>query len=128
MGRRILYNILLINRGGSQGQVALVDVPPLSYVPGSAWGGLWWDDGTQSLRWQGNMAVGEVRNFGYILVGPSTCDQPGTVYTNTLTIDDGYHPPFVRSVQVVVDPGPTLWASCTATPTSSWSCAIVICR
>ena len=27
---------------------------------------------------------------------------PGTVYTNTLNIDDGYHPPFVRSAQVVV--------------------------
>ena len=54
------------------------------------------DAGTQSFRWQGTMAVGEIRLFGYSLVGPSVCDQPGTVYTNTLTIDDGYHPPFMR--------------------------------
>ena len=65
------------------------------------------------------MAAGEVRLFGYSLTAPSVCVPPGTAYTNTLTIDDGYHPPFVRSVQVVVEPGPTPVASCTpmATPT-----------
>ena len=51
--------------------------------------------------------------FGYHLAGPSVCVPPGTVFTNTLTIDDGYHPPFVRSAQVAVDPGPTPWAACT---------------
>ena len=57
--------------------------------------------------------------FGYSLTGPSVCVPPGTVYTNTLTIDDGYHPPFMRSARVVVEPGPTPVATCTpvATPT-----------
>ena len=55
------------------------------------------------------------------LTGPSICAAPGRVYTNTLTIDDSYHPPFVRSAQVVVAAGPTPWASCTptATPTAT---------
>ena len=105
--------------------MALVDAPPLPYVPDSAWGGLWWDPNTETLRWQGNLQIGEGRYFGYSLSGPSSCTAPGTVYTNTLTIDDGYHPPFVRSAQVVAAAGPTPVASCTptamptATPTAT---------
>ncbi len=114
-GQTIVYSIWLINSARSPGQVALVDVPPLPYVPGTMWGGLSWEAGTQSFRWQGTMAAGEIRLFGYSLTAPSVCVPPGTVYTNTLTIDDGYHPPFVRSVQVVVAAGPTPWASCTPT-------------
>ena len=113
----IIYGIRLINTGGSGGQVAFIDIPPLPYVPGTAWGGLAWDPATQSLRWQGTMAVGEIRLFGYSLTGPSACVAPGTVYTNTLLVDDGYHPLFTRSVQVVVAAGPTPVASCTPTAT-----------
>ena len=116
-GQTIVYSIWLINSARSPGQVALVDVPPLPYAPGTMWGGLSWDAGTQSFRWQGTMAAGEVRLFGYSLTAPSVCVPPGTAYTNILTIDDGYHPPFVRSVQVVVAAGPTPWASCTPTIT-----------
>ena len=116
-GQTVVYSIWLINSARSPGQVALVDVPPLPYAPGTMWGGLSWDAGTQSFRWQGTMAAGEIRLFGYSLTAPSVCVPPGTVYTNTLTIDDGYHPPFVRSVQVVVAAGPTPWASCTPTIT-----------
>ena len=113
------YTLFLSNTGGRDGQITLIDVPPLPYVPGTAWGGLWWDPATQSLRWQGTVRAGFINVFGYRLAGPSACVPPGTVYTNTLTIDDGYHPPFVRSAQVVVEPGPTPAATCTpvATPT-----------
>ena len=119
--RPIYYNIDLVNAGGVEAQVDLVDVPPLPYRPNSAWGGLWWDDSTQTLRWQGSLQAGEMHYFGYSLTGPSVCVPPGTVYTNTLTIDDGYHPVFVRRAQVAVEPGPTPAASCTpmATPTSA---------
>ena len=102
----ILYNISLRNTG-AEAQINLVDVPPLPYVPNSAWGGLWWDAGTQTLQWQGSLERNAGRLFGYRLASPSVCVPPGTIFTNTLTIDDGYHPPFVRSAQVVVDPGPT---------------------
>ena len=117
----IYYNIDLVNAGGVEAQVDLVDVPPLPYRPNSAWGGLWWDDSTQTLRWQGSLQAGEMHYFGYSLTGPAICVPPGTVYTNTLTIDDGYHPVFVRRAQVAVEPGPTPAASCTsmATPTSA---------
>ena len=112
-GHPIDYALYLSNTGGRDGQITLIDVPPLPYVPGTAWGGLWWDPATQSLRWQGTVRVGIINAFGYRLAGPSACVPPGTVYTNTLTIDDGYHPPFVRSAQVVVEPGPTPVATCT---------------
>ena len=121
----IFYDVYLKNTGGAPAQVALVDALPLPYVPDSAWGGLWWDPNTETLRWQGNLQIGEGRYFGYSLSGPSSCTAPGTVYTNTLTIDDGYHPPFVRSAQIVVAAGPTPVASCTptalptATPTAT---------
>ena len=97
----------------------LVDVPPLPYRPNFVWGGLWWDDSTQTLRWQGRLQAGEMHYFGYSLTGPSVCVPPGTVYTNTLTIDDGYHPVFVRRAQVAVEPGPTPVASCTPMATST---------
>ena len=48
-GQTIVYSIWLINNSRSQAQVALVDVPPLPYAPGTAWGGLSWDAGTQSF-------------------------------------------------------------------------------
>jgi hypothetical protein len=65
------------------------------------------------------MLPGDWRQFGYTLAGPSVCVPPGTVYTNTLTIDDGYHPPFTRAAPVVVASGPTPWASCTPTLTAT---------
>ena len=111
------YTLYLSNTGSRDGQITLIDVPPLPYVSGTAWGGLWWDPATQSLHWQGTVRAGIITAFGYRLAGPSACVPPGTVYTNTLTIDDGYHPPFVRSAQVVIAAGPTPWASCTPTAT-----------
>ncbi len=113
----IVYSIWLRNTGGSGGQVAFIDMPPLPYAPGTAWGGLAWDPATQSLRWQGTMAAGEIRLFGYTLTGPSACVAPGTVYTNTLLVDDGISPLFTRSVEVVVAAGPTPVASCSPTAT-----------
>ena len=113
----VLYDVTIRNTGGVPAQVTLVDALPLPYIPNSAWGGLWWDASTETLRWQGSLQAGEIHYFGYSLTGPSICAAPGTVYTNTLTIEDGYHPPFVRSAQVVVAAGPTPWASCTPTAT-----------
>ena len=63
------------------------------------------------------MAAGEIRLFGYTLTGPSACVAPGTVYTNTLLVDDGISPLFTRSVEVVVAAGPTPVASCSPTAT-----------
>ena len=74
----IFYDVYLRNTGGAPAQVALVDAPPLPYVPDSAWGGLWWDPNTETLRWQGNLQIGEGRYFGYSLSGPSSCVAPGT--------------------------------------------------
>ena len=68
----IFYDVYLRNTGGAPAQVALVDAPPLPYVPDSAWGGLWWDPNTETLRWQGNLQIGEGRYFGYSLSGPSS--------------------------------------------------------
>ena len=116
-GHPIDYTLYLSNTGARDGQITLIDVPPLPYVSGTAWGGLWWDPATQTLRWQGTVRAGIITAFGYRLSGPSACVPPGTVYTNTLTIDDGYHPPFVRSAQVFIEPGPTPVASCTPVPT-----------
>ena len=73
------YTLLLSNTGGRDGQITLIDVPPLPYVPGTAWGGLWWDPATQSLRWQGTVRAGIITAFGYRLAGPSACVPPGTV-------------------------------------------------
>jgi hypothetical protein len=115
----VVYTITLYNSGRAQGLITLIDVPPLPYVPDSAGGGLAWDPVTASLRWRGTMLPGDWRQFGYTLAGPSVCVPPGTVYTNTLTIDDGYHPPFTRAASVVVASGPTPWASCTPTLTAT---------
>ncbi|MEA3334574.1 MAG: sugar-binding protein [Chloroflexota bacterium] len=109
----ITYTIVLENAGPGDSDVTLVDVPPLPYLAGSAIGGIWWDDTAGAIRWQGSLEAGDSRVFQFSVHGPVPVIPHNTTISNEVIIDDGVHDPFVRSVEVLANPGPTP----TATPT-----------
>ena len=109
----ILYTLTLRNTGRNSTPIDLVDTPPLPFIPGSIVGDLQWDPATQTIRWHGTLEAGADRLFQFRVEGPPPSIPPGTTITNEMTIDDGIHPPLVRTAQVVVDP------SMTSTPTRS---------
>ena len=108
----VTFTITLRNNGSAAANVGLFDVPPLPYKAGSAVGGIWWDDAAGAIKWQGTLAIGEARAFMFTTYGPVPPVPHNTIYTNEVTIDDGVHPAFVRSVSVLANP------EVTATPTA----------
>ena len=119
--QEVTFTIILRNNGTGEAHVSLSDVPPLPYKAGSALDGIWWDDTAGAIKWQGTLAVGESRIFTFQVHGPSPPIPHYTIYTNEVTIDDGVHPPFVRSASVLANPQPTPTAtpSSTVTPTAT---------
>jgi uncharacterized repeat protein (TIGR01451 family) len=115
--QEVTYVITLRNNGTTKAYVTLVDVPPLPYKAGSALGGIWWDDIASAIKWDGTLAVGVSRKFLFSVHGPEPPIAPNTIYTNEVTIDDGVHPPFVRSASVLANPQLTPTATSTHTPT-----------
>ena len=113
----IAYTITVRNTGSAAAQVELIDPPPLSYVAGSATGGIWWDDGAGLIRWQGTIAAGDSRIFQFRVHGPTPPIAHNTIYTNRVTLTDGVNPPIVRSIDVLANPSPTATSTPTATPT-----------
>jgi hypothetical protein len=105
----VTFTIVVHNGGTGAADVELLDVPPLPYRVGTASGGIWWDDRAGAMRWQGGLAAGESRVFSFVTHGPKPPLPQDTIYTNRVTIDDGVHPPLVRSVSVVANPGPPVW-------------------
>jgi len=112
--QEVTFTIILRNNGTADAHVSLSDVPPLPYKAGSALGGIWWDDTAGAIKWQGTLAVGESRVFIFQVHGPLPPIPHDTIYTNEVTIDDGVHPPFVRSASVLANP--QLTPTATATP------------
>jgi len=114
--QEVTFTIILRNDGDAPATVSLTDVPPLPYKAGSAVGGIWWDDVAGAIKWQGTLAVGESRVFMFTVHGPVPPIPHDTIYTNEVTIDDGVHPPFVRSASVLANPWPTPTHTPTPTP------------
>ena len=119
--QEVTFTIILRNNGTGEAHVSLSDVPPLPYKAGSAVHGIWCDGTAGAIKWQGTLAVGESRIFTFQVHGPSPPIPHDTIYTNEVTIDDGVHPPFVRSASVLANPQPTPTAtpSSTVTPTAT---------
>ena len=115
--QEVRFVITLRNNGTAPTTVSLTDVPPLPYKAGSATGGIWWDDVAGAIRWEGTLAVGESHIFMFSVYGPVPPISHNTIYTNEVTIDDGVHPPFVRSASVLANPEPTPTLTPTDTPT-----------
>ena len=103
----ITYTLVVRNDGSGPAHVTLRDMPPLPYMENSATGGLWWDEETQTLRWEGTINAADSRTFQYVVHGPSPIIPHDTRYWNELVIDDGVHPPFTRSAVVLANPWPT---------------------
>jgi photosystem II stability/assembly factor-like uncharacterized protein len=115
----VSYTITLRNTGDTDAHASLSDVPPLPYKTGSALGGIWWDDVQGAIRWEGTVEMGGSRLFMFTVYGPLPTTPPGTMITNEVTIDDGVHPPLVRSASVIISGQPT--GTPTATPTATTS-------
>ena len=115
--QEITFSITLRNDGDGPAEVNLTDVPPLPYKAGSALGGIWWDDVAGAIKWQGTLAINESHVFTFAVHGPVPTIPYDTIYTNEVTIDDGVHPPFVRSASILANPEPT--PTHTPTPTST---------
>lgn len=115
----IAYTITVRNTGSAAAQVELIDPPPLSYVAGSATGGIWWDDVAGLIRWQGTIAAGDSRTFQFRVHGPTPPIAHNTIYTNRVILTDGVNPQIVRSIDVLANPSPTATSTPTATPTST---------
>ena len=117
--QEVTFTIILHNDGDGPAEVNLTDIPPLPYWAGSASGGIWWDDVAGAIKWQGTLAVSESRVFMFTVHGPVPTIPYDTTYTNEVTIDDGVHPPFMRSASVLANPQPTSTATPTSTPPST---------
>ena len=117
--QEVTFTIILRNYGDGPAEVNLTDIPPLPYKAGSALGGIWWDDVAGAIKWQGTLAVDESHVFTFAVHGPVPTIPYDTIYTNKVTIDDGVHPPFVRSASILANPEPTPTDTPTATPTPS---------
>jgi hypothetical protein len=102
--QEVTYTIHLHNTGTGSTSIDLVDTPPLAYVPGSAEGGIWWDDGARSIRWQGTLAHGESRLFQFRVYGPAPGIPFNTVYTNRVIIRDGTGQATERTADVLANP------------------------
>jgi hypothetical protein len=102
--QEVTYTIHLHNTGTGSTAIDLVDTPPLAYVPGSAVGGIWWDDGARSIRWQGTLAHGESRLFQFRVYGPDPGIPVNTVYTNRVVIRDGAGQTTERTADVLANP------------------------
>jgi hypothetical protein len=115
--QEVTYAITLRNTGSGLAQVSITDDPPLFYTAGSASGGLWWDDSAGLIRWEGELSAGETRQFTYTVHGPSPPLAHDTLLCNSVTINDGVHPPFERQASVLANPRPTASATPSSTPT-----------
>ena len=113
----VTYTIVLRNDGEAPAEVSLVDAPPLPYRTGSALGGIRWDDLRGEIWWNGILGSGESRVFMFKVHGLEPIVPHNTVYINEAIIDDGVHPPFVRSATILLAPEPTSTATLAPSPT-----------
>ncbi len=103
-GDVLTYTITLNNNAEGAAQVTVTDPLPvgLSFVEGSITGGANYDPGRNEIGWQGQLGSGEqwLISFGARL-DPEL--PAGSWVTNTATIDDGVHPPLVRTAVTRVE-------------------------